>query len=139
MADLPNTIEEIFGTILDVIGGCEEANKSQNADEYDEAAQDALFHWQQPVLHITEIHPDLFSLNNLLSSLTLDQDEFKQNYRDNLLDLYRTCCAYEPFEDLLQGDYGISLNSFFEEMMRDVDTDGEMEDDVEDDGGVEDN
>ena len=130
MAELPNTIEEVADTILYVIGDCEEVNQSQNPNDYEEAAQNALFHWQQAVLHITENHPNLFPLNNLLSSLTSDQDEFKQNYRDNLVDLYRTCCTYEPFEALLQGDFGISLNSFFEEMMSDVDTDGEIESDA---------
>jgi hypothetical protein len=124
MADL----SEIADTILDVISNCEEANQSPNADEFSECANSTILHYQQAVLHIIDQHPDLYPLNNLLSSLNWDDDEFKQNYRDNLLDLYRTCCAYEPFEDLLQGDFGISLNSFFEEMMSDVDTDGEMED-----------
>lgn len=128
MAELPNTLQEIAETILDVIGDCEEANQSQNADEFSECANSTILHWQQAVLHIIERHPDLFPLNNLLSSLNLDDDEFKQNYRDNLLDLYNTCYAYQPFEDLLQGEFGITLNSFFEEMMSDVDTDGEMED-----------
>lgn len=128
MADLSNTLSEIANTILYVIGDCEEANKSPNADEFSECANSTILHYQQAVLHIIDQHPDLYPLNNLLSSLNWDDDEFKQNYRDNLLDLYRTCCAYEPFEDLLQGDFGISLNSFFEEMMSDVDTDGEMED-----------
>ena len=121
-------LSEIADTILDVISNCEEANQSPNADEFSECANSTILHYQQAVLHIIDQHPDLYPLNNLLSSLNWDDDEFKQNYRDNLLDLYRTCCAYEPFEDLLQGDFGISLNSFFEEMMSDVDTDGEMED-----------
>jgi len=129
MAELPNTIEEVADTILDVIGDCEEVNQSQNPDYYEEA-QNALFHWQQAVLHVIQLHPDLFPLNNLLSSLTFDEDDYKLHYRDNLVDLYRTCCTYEPFEALLQGDFGISLNSFFEEMMSDVDTDGEIESDA---------
>ena len=130
MADLPNTIEEVADTILYVIGDCEEVNQSQNPNDYEEAAQNALFHWQQAVLHVIQLHPDLFPLNNLLSSLTFDEDDYKLHYRDNLVDLYRTCCAYQPFEALLQGDFGISLNSFFEEMMSDVDTDGEIESDA---------
>ncbi len=138
MADLPNTDEEVADTILDVIGDCEEAYQSQDADEYDECANSTIFHWQEAVHRIIQLHPHLFPLNNLLSSLNWDEDEFKQNYRDNLLDLYRTCCVYQPFEALLQGDFGISLNSFFEEMMSDVETDGEMEDDAGvEDGGMD--
>ena len=137
MADLPNTLEEVADTILDVIGDCEEAYQSQDADEYDESANSTIFHWQQAVHHIIQQHPDLFPLNNLLSSLTLDEDEYKLHYGDNLVYLYRACLAYQPFEALLQGEFGITLNSFFEEMMSDVDTDGDVEDDGED-GGMDD-
>jgi hypothetical protein len=127
MADLPNTLPEIADTILDVIGNCEEANKAQDAAEYEDAATGALFHWQSAIHHIIDLHPDLFPLNNLLSLLNSDKDDFQLNYRDNLLDLYKTCYAYQPFEALLQGEFGTTLDDFREEMQSDVETDDGME------------
>ena len=127
MADLPNTLPEIAETILDIIGDCEKANQAQNAAEYEDAATGALFHWQSVIHHILDLHPDLHPLNNLLSSLTWTEDEFKENYRDNLLDLYKTCYDYQPFEALLQGEFGTTLNDFLEEMQSDVETDDGME------------
>jgi len=127
--DLPNTIEEVADTILDVIGNCEEA---QNADDYENTAQVAFFHWLEAVLHVVNRHPALFPLNNLLSSLQLEQHEFNLHYRDNLWDLNNACRSYPPFETLLQGEFGESLDAFLEEMLSDVDTDGRDEGDVED-------
>lgn len=127
MADLPNTLPEIAETILDIIGDCEEANQAQDAAEYEDAATGALFHWQSVIHHILDLHPDLHPLNNLLSSLTWTEDEFKKNYRDNLLDLYNTCYAYQPFADLLEGEFGTTLDDFLEEMQSDVETDDGME------------
>jgi len=127
MADLPNTLPEIAHTILDIIRDCKEATQAQDAAEYEEAATDAIFHWQPAVHHILDLHPDMDPLNNLLSLLNLDKDEFQSNYRDNLLDLYKTCYAYQPFEDLLEGEFGTTLDDFLEEMQSDVETDDGME------------
>ena len=127
MADLPNTLPEIANTILGVIGNCEEANQAQDPEEYEDAATGALFHWQSAIHHMLVLHPDLHPLNNLLSSLTWAEDEFKENYRDNLLDLYKTCYAYQPFADLLEGEFGTTLDDFLEEMQSDVETDDGME------------
>jgi len=127
MADLPNTLSEIADTILDIIGDCEEAIQAQDAEEYEDAATGTLFHWQSSINHILELHPDLHPLNNLLSSLTWTKDEFKESYRDNLLDLYKTCYAYQPFEALLKDEFGTTLNDFLEEMQSDVETDDGME------------
>jgi hypothetical protein len=147
MEDLPNTLEEIAYTILDIINECQEANESQETDNYESLAMGAIFHWQSAVHHILSLHPDLYPVNNLLSSLTEDEIDYKLHYRDNLLDLYNTCYAYQPFEDILQGEFGATLDSFLEEMRSDVETDDDMRDivtnngvesDVETDGGMED-
>ena len=124
MAELPTTLQEIAVTILDVIGDCEEAKKALCADDYEDTAQSASFHWLEAVLHVVNLHPALFSLNNLLSSLTLEKHEFNQHYRDNLCDLNNACRSYPPFESLLQGEFGERLDAFLEEMFSDVDTDG---------------
>ncbi len=121
MAYLPNNLQDIADTILDIISDCEEANQTQDA------APSASFHWQSAINHIVELHPDLYPLNNLLSSLIWTEDEFKENYRDNFLDLYKTCYAYQPFEALLQGEFGTTLDDFLEEMQSDVETDDGME------------
>ena len=132
MAELPTTLQEIADIIFGVIGDCGEAKKAQNADDYEDIAQDALFHWLPAVLHVVERHPVLFPLNNLLSSLNLEQHEFNLHYRDNLWDLNNACRSYLPFETLLQGEFGKSLDAFLEEMLSDVETDdgdeGEMSD-----------
>lgn len=128
MDELPNTIEEIAVTILDIIGDCEEAYQTHNPEEYESSAMDATFHWQSPVHHILDLHPDLYPLNNLLSLLTLDYDECRLHYRDNLIELYHTCFNYQPFEHLLHDEFGTTLNDFLEEMQSDVETDDGMED-----------
>ena len=60
--------------------------------------------------------------------MELSKDEYKLHYRDNLLDLYRTCYAYQPFEALLKGEFGETLDAFCEDMMSDVDTDDDISD-----------
>ena len=137
MEDLPNTPEEIAYTILDIIDDCKEANESQETDNYESLAMGAIFHWQSAVHHILSIHPDLYPINNLLSSLTEDENDYKLHYRDNFLDLYNTCYSYQPFEDLLCGEFGTTLDSFLEEMQSDVETDDDMESHVETYGGME--
>jgi hypothetical protein len=127
MAELPNTLPEIADTILDIIRDCEKANQAQDAEEYEDVATGALFYWQSAIHHMLELHPDLYPLNNLLSSLTWTEDEFKENYRDNLLELYKTCYDYQPFEALLQDEFGTTLDDLLEEMWSDVETDDGME------------
>jgi hypothetical protein len=58
----------------------------------------------------------------------LEQHEFNLHYRDNLLDLNNASRSYLPFEDLLQGEFGKTLDAFLEEMLSDVETDGGMSD-----------
>jgi hypothetical protein len=128
MAESPNTLEEIADAILDIISDCDEANKADTDEEYESIAMSAIPYWQSAVHHIIGLHPYFFPLNNLLSLLNLDKAEFQQNYRDLLLDLSRTCRAYQPFSVLLQGEFGNTLDSFLEEMLSDVDTDDGMED-----------
>jgi hypothetical protein len=128
MAESPNTLEEIADAILDIIADCDETNKAETDEEYESNAMSAIHHWQSAVHHIIELHPDLFPVNNLLSLLNSDKAEFQQNYRDYLLDLSRTCRVYQPFETLLQGEFGTTLDGFLEEMLSDVETDDGMED-----------
>jgi len=132
MEELPTTIQEIADTILGVIGDLEEAKQTQSADDdYESIAHDTICYWQSAVHHIIGLHPDLFPLNNFISSLELSEGEYKLHYRDNLLDLCRTCYAYQPFEALLQGEFGETLDAFCDDMMSDVDTDGDMDDIME--------
>jgi hypothetical protein len=128
MAELPNTNEDIVIAILDIICDLEEAKQAQEQDDYESLAHDTICYWQSAVHHIVGLHLDLFPLNNFISSLELSKDEYKLHYRDNLLDLYRTCYAYQPFEALLQGEFGENLDAFCEDMMSDVDTDGDISD-----------
>jgi hypothetical protein len=130
--DPPNTLEEIAGVILDIIAGCLEAFKAKTDEDYEGIAMSELSHWQPVVLHIQSFHPDLFPLNNLLSLLNYERDLFKKNYRELLIDLNNTCREYEPFAVLLQGDFGSSLDGFLEEMLSDVETDGEADDGMDD-------
>ncbi len=129
--ELPNTHEETAGVILDIIADCDEAFKATD-EEYEGIAMSALNHWQSYVHHILSLRSALFPLNNLLSLLSFDKAEFQESYRDLLLDLNRTCREYEPFRDLLQGEFGSSLDDFVEEMMSDVETDGEADDIMDD-------
>ena len=128
MDESPNTLEEIADAILDIIADCDDANKADTDEEYERIALSAISHWQSEVHHIIGLHPDLSSLNDLLSLLNEDIDFFQQNYRDLLLELSRTCSAYQPFGVLLQGEFGTTLDSFLEEMLSDVETDDCMED-----------
>ncbi len=128
MAESPNTLEEIADAILDIIADCDEANKAETDEEYESNAMSTINHWQSAVHHILGLHPDLSSLNDLLSLLNEDIDFFQQNYRDLLLDLSRTCRAYQPFSVLMQGEFGTTLDSFLEEMLSDVETDDGIED-----------
>ena len=130
--ELPDTPEAIAKRILDIIADCDEAFKAETDEDYEDNAMSALNHWQSVVHHILSIHPALFPLNNLLSLLSFDKAEFQQSYRDLLLDLNNTCREYEPFGVLLQGEFGSSLDGFVEEMMSDVETDGEADDNMDD-------
>jgi hypothetical protein len=121
MAESPNMLEEIADAILDIISVCDEANNADTDEEYESIAFSAFFHWQSAVHHIIRLHPELFPLNNLLSLLNF-KAEFQQNYRDFLLYLNNTCRAYQPFEALLQGEFGTTLDDFLEEMQSDVET-----------------
>jgi len=128
MEELPNTDEEILKVILEIIGDCEEVKQSQDQDDYESLSHDTKCYWQSVIHHIIRSHPELFPLNNFISSLDWSEEEYKLHYRDNLLDLYRTCYAYQPFEALLLGEFGETLNGFCDDMMSDVETDGGMED-----------
>jgi hypothetical protein len=126
--ELPDTPEAIAERILDIIADCDEAFKAETDEDFEEIAMSTPNHWQSVVHHILSLHPALFPLNNLLSLLSLDKAEFQQSYRDLLLDLNNTCREYEPFGVLLQDEFGSSLDGFVEEMMSDVETDGEADD-----------
>jgi hypothetical protein len=127
----PNTPEEIADTVSGIVADCDEAFKATD-ENYEGIAMSALSHWQSDVNHITYHHPALFTLNNLLSLLNEERDFFQQNYRDLLLDLNNTCREYEPFGVLLQGEFGSSLDGFLEEMLSDVETDGEADNGMDD-------
>ena len=114
------TLDEITGTILLIIADCYEAYVAarEEPEEYERIAMAALLHWQHEVNRILESnHPnigDLHALNDLLSCLTTTPEEYEQTYAEQLEDLYNACYDYEPFEQVLEGDFGTTLNDYLE-------------------------
>jgi len=128
MEKLPQiTLEEITDTITNIIAVCSEAyiivregSDTPEAD-YDRFAMAALLHWKPKVNRILESnHPnigDLHALNDLLSCLTRTSEEFEGVYGDQLEDLCIACYDYKPFELLLEGDFGTTLDDYLDQVM----------------------
>jgi len=125
MEELPQiTLEEITDTITNIIADCSEAYiivREGPQDDYDRIAMAALLHWQPLVNRILESnHPnigDLHALNDLLSCLTLSSEEYEGVYGEQLEDLCIACYDYEPFEPFLEGEFGISLNDYMDQVI----------------------
>jgi hypothetical protein len=125
MEELPQiTLEEITDTITNIIAVCSEAYiivREGSIDDYDRIAMAAPLHWQSKVNRILESnHPNignLHALNDLLSCLTLTSEEFEGVYGDQLEDLCIACYDYEPFEPFLEGEFGISLNDYMDQVI----------------------
>jgi hypothetical protein len=128
MEELPQiTLEEITDTITNIIADCSEAyiivreGPNTPEDDYDRIAMAALLHWQPVVNRILESnHPnigDLYALNDLLSCLTRSSEEYEGVYGNQLEDLCNVCYNYEPFAPFLEGEFGISLNDYMDQVM----------------------
>jgi len=128
MEELPQiTLEEITDTITNIIADCSEAyiivreGPETPEEDYERIAMAALLHWQPKVNRILESNlpniGDLHALNDLLSCLTMTSEEFEGVYGNQLEDLYNACYDYEPFEPFLEGDFGVSLNDYLEQVI----------------------
>ena len=124
MEELPQiTLEEITDTITNIIADCSEAYVAarEEPEEYERIAMAALLHWQSEINRILESnHPnidDLHALNDLLSCLTLSSEEYEGVYGEQLEDLCIACYDYEPFEPFLEGEFGISLNDYMDQVI----------------------
>jgi len=121
------TLEEITNTIVEIIAVCYHAFVTAREgydtpeEDYDRIAMAALLKWQPEVNRILQSNHqnigDLHALNDMLSCLTLEPEEYEGVYINQLEDLCEACYNYEQFEPFLEGDFGSNLDDYLEHAM----------------------
>jgi hypothetical protein len=121
-------LEVVKKTILGVFCECFEAfTKAQHHPEQYQACVDSVqFKWMQTVIQISTDHPELSSLNDILSFLAVSSaEEYKRAFKEQIWVVYDAVYEYAPLETFLQGDFGDKLNDYIRDVQSDDDTDDE--------------
>jgi hypothetical protein len=129
-----HALEDVTNAIRGLFDVCTEAFKKakNHPEEYQACADSAQFHWMQAVIRISTDHPDLSSLNDILSLLAMSSaSEYKKAFREQIWVVYDAVYEYAPLEPFLQGDFGDDLNVYIHDVQSDDDTDDEADCDLD--------
>lgn len=115
--------------ILGVLDDCREAfNSVSQPGEFHAQVDSSLSLWMSDVIQLSQEHPSLSPVNDILSFLAVSSaEEYAQGYKNQLVAVYNAVFACELLEPLLHGEFGDAMNSYIHDIQSDDETDGEGE------------